>query len=316
MSGLVQTMAAISGESFRIVYGKAYWDGGKWWADVGGSLLDARWIDPIQPLQNGNIAVAIFSDGRGQSSALVLGGYTDQPRPGAGAVLAVGITEVVFTGEDGGSYTTDRFVGSYSPGDLVLLDWAAGKPTIVGVVPAITVTPPLAPPPAPDIGGSSSGLATLVATASDTFGVGGWGRWATSQNGGEDVYTGTQGGFTVTGSWFYGAQGSAVGGSVTRVRFRVPARLPAVGNYNSAVTVRFYAHTSPSRPGGDVTRTVGPFDLSVPVGHGGGWVDLPLDFGPVLAAGGGISIAGGDYTGFHSRLDDPESGKALLDWSA
>jgi hypothetical protein len=50
-------------------------------------------------------------------------------------------------------------------------------------------------------------------------------------------------------------------------------------------------------------------------GSGGGYVDLPTSFGPHIAAGGGISIAAGDYIGFNSRLKDPEAGKLLIDWS-
>ena len=74
-------MAAIPGGNTRRTYGTAHWDGSRWYARIGDSLLDARWVDPMQPLQGGKIVIDITSDGMGQSSAYVAGGYTDQPRP-------------------------------------------------------------------------------------------------------------------------------------------------------------------------------------------------------------------------------------------
>lgn len=310
---LKHTMAAIPGGNTRRAYGTAYWDGTKWYANMNGSMLEARWLDPIQPIQNGKIVVDITKDDFGLSTALVIGGYTDQPRPSTGTVLTVGVSEIVFTGEDGGSYTTDRFIGTYIPGDPVYLTWDAAAPTIIGIIAAIatvqTTPAPLPPATAP------SGEVKLVATASDTFGVGGWGRWATSQGGGEDVYTGSWAGYTLTGSWFYGAAKPELQGkTITRIRFRLPARLN-VGASGTA-TIHIYAHNSGARPGGDVTRVTGPYDVGIVQGFAGDYIDLPLTFAPALVAGGGISIAGDPYAGFNSRLDDPESGKLLINWSA
>jgi hypothetical protein len=299
------------------VYGTAYWDGSRWWANIGGNLIGAKWADPIQPSQGGLIAVDITDEGRGQSSAFVVSMYTDQPRPSTGTVTDIipgGVaTLLVFTGEDGKSYTTDRFIGSYNLGDPVYVTWDAAKPTVLGKVQ--TIAPPTAQPLPEAPTAVTSGSEPIAATATDTFGVGGWGRWATSQNGGEDVYTGNWGGYTLTGSWFYGAARPALQGrTITRVQFRVPGRL-RVGAY-AAATIHLYAHNSGSRPGGDVNRVTGPFDVTVGDGSGPFWVDLPLSFAPALVAGGGISIAGGVYAGFNSRLDDPESGKLILDWAA
>lgn len=321
MSGLKHTMAAIPAGTTRRTYGTAYWDGSRWYARIGPNLLDPRWLDPIQPLQGGKIVIDLTEDEFGQSTALVVGGYTDQPRPSTGSILTVGLAEIVFTGEDGGAYTTDRFlgaIGGYSPGDPVYLMWDAAKPTIMGQVPSVTVVPQ-GPPPPPS--GTTSGETTLVATASDTWGVGGWGRWATSQGGGEDVYSGTMGAYTLTGSWFYGAPKPELAGkTINRVRFNIPPRLPAVGAYNSPVTVHLYVHNSQARPGGDVVRVAGPFDVVVAAASGGGLVDIPAPLVPAcaaaLAAGGGFSIAGGPYVGFASRLDNPQYGKAILNWSS
>lgn len=330
MAGLVHTLAQVPGGGVRLEFGTAYWDGTEWFVrTTAGNPLKVRWSDPVQPMQGGPIVYALIKDDYGLSSAFVFGGYADKPRPSTGSVLAVGVSEIAFTGEDGGSYTTDRFVNpyvpdpvpgnpprlTYAPGDPVYLTWDAGRSTILGIIPSVTVTPP----PTQPVGGAAvmPGTTTLVATASDTWGVGGWGRWATSTNGGEDVYSGTWAGQTVAGSWFYGAPRAELAGkTINRVRFYLPARLPGAGS-SGDVTVHIYAHTSGARPGTDVNRVAGPHDIVIPAGFGGVFVDLdPAVFGPHLVAGGGISIAGGPYVGLISRLDNPEAGKVLIDWSA
>jgi hypothetical protein len=89
-----------------------------------------------------------------------------------------------------------------------------------------------------------------------------------------------------------------------------------VGSYNAPATIRLYAHTSQSRPGGDAARTVGPYDVVLTAKSPGGLIDLPPEFGAVIAAGGGLSIAGGSYVGLASRLDNPEYGKIIQNWSS
>lgn len=327
MSGLKHTMAAVPAGNTRRTYGTAYWDGSRWYANVSGNLLDARWNDPIELKQNVPIVVDITNDGLGQSSALVMGVYADQPRPSTGAVLTVGVKQIVIAGDDGGSYATARFVNpyvpgptstdpprlTYAPGDTVELKWGGGTPVIIGIIAAAVVVPASLPPLPP--ARVFTGETTAIATATDTWGVGGWGRWAGSQNGGEDLYSGTWAGQILTGAWFYGAPKPGLAGkTITRIRFKLPARLN-VGASGPA-TIHLYAHTSGSRPRGDVNRTIGPFDYTVPQGFAGKHIDLPLSFAPALIAGGGISIAGHPYAGFKSRLDDPESGKLVMNWRA
>lgn len=317
MDGFKHTLEAIPEGSTRRTYGTAYWDGAAWSVNINGKLVGCRWLDPIQPVQGGNLLVDITNEGRGQFSAWVMGGYTDQPRPSTGVILAFGVLEIVISGEDGVTYTTTRYLGpitDYDLGDNVYVTWDAATPTILGKVNEMTVTEPaptpVTPPPAPTVG-----EVHIIASASDTWGVGGWGRWATSQNGGEDVYTGTWGGFTVTGAWFYGAPKPELQGkTITRIRFKVPARMNV--GASGAADIHLYAHNSGARPAGDVARVVGPQDVSIPWGFGGGFIDLPLSFAAALVAGGGISIAGNPYAAFNSRLDDPESGKLILNWSS
>lgn len=319
MDGFTHTLEAIPEGSTRRTYGTAYWDGATWAVLINGKPVGCRWLDPIQPIQGGNLLVDITNEGRGQYSAWVMGGYTDQPRPSTGSVSAVipaGVsTQIVFTGEDGKEYTTDRFIGEYSPGDPVYLTWDAARPTLIGKIPVST--PPAAAPAAPaPVEVRGNGTTTLNPTATDTYGVGGWGRWALSTQGREHIYSGTWAGTTLTGSWFYGAPRPELAGKgFTSVRFRLPKRLKA-GNYNSPATVNIYAHTAQSRPGGDVNRVAGPYTITVQPNEDAHTINLPTEVGPIIAGGGGISIAGGDYVWFQSRLEDPESGKLDIDWTA
>ena len=325
---LRHTMGQIPGGGVSVRYGSARWDGSQWLIEDNGSYLEALWLDPIQPVQAGPLAYLLVSDGYGQSSALVLGGIAKQPRPGTGTVQDIvaggAATLITVLADDNREYSTSRFVGSYNLGDPVLLDWTATTPAIIGKIGAMTI-----PTAAPDPVASSArtGTAHLIATASDTWSVNGWGAWAGSTNGREKVYSGAQGGYTVTGSWFYGPWGTSLAGlTVKEARFRVPARLPGVGT-SGAVTVNLYAHTSQARPGGDVNRTQGPFAVNLPAGYDPnrdtlnpalppGWVVLPSSFHAVLQSGGGVSISGGGYVGLNGRLDDGASGQVDVDWSA
>lgn len=318
MTGLKKTMEAIPPENTRRVFGTAYHDGSHWWANIGGNLIEARWAKPITVAQNGPIVVDITDNGAGQSSALVVCAYTDQPLPGTGSILTVGVTTVVVSGDDGRVYTTDRFVGtSYAPGDPVLLLWdAADVPTVVGEIPTVAPPPPPMPPPAPPAPKPVTGVAKAAAGKTNTWwGPGGWGSWAGSTQGGEQIYSGSYGSGPTTGAWFYGAAFTNLGSrTIDEIRFRMPARLN-VGASGSA-TVHLYAHTSKYQPGGDVVRTVGPFDVTVSQAQGAHWIKLPLSFASVLKAGGGISIAGEPYVGFNGRLKDPQSGRIEMDWTA
>ena len=315
MQALKHTLAAMPAAQVSRYFGTAYFDGARWYANIHGSLIDARWGTSVMPLQGGLIAVDVIKDPAGLASAVVSMDYRDQPVPPTGVVLSQGVTEVVFTGADGGSYATDWFIGTYSPGDTVWLSWSGGKPSVIGLVATITQTP-IVNPPTTEVPRGTGQTALVAKNASDTWSANGWGTWAKSVNGGEFVYSGSISGQTVTGAWFYGQPPPELAGkTITRIQFRFPERLSGVGGYNSPATVYVYAHTSTSRPSGDVNRVAGPHPVVIEPGSKGGFVDLPASFGPHLAAGGGISIAGGDYIGFNSRLKDPEAGKLLIDWN-
>lgn len=316
MAGLAKTMAAIPADGTRREYGTAWWDGTEWWAVVRGGHIMARWLDPIQPLQGGKIVVDISTDGKGLATALVVGLYTDQPRPSAGTVTDITDGVMTFTGDDGKTYTTDRYNVDLLVGDDVYLTWDAAKPTVLLKIASAEPPPeeePDRPPTAPPV--IQRDQEVLIPIGTDTYGPFGWGSWAGAKSGGEQVYTGTYGGYTMTGSWFYGAPRPALQDKeIVRVQFRVPDRL-AVGSYNAAATIYVYTHTSQYKPGGDVGRNLGPFEIVLAAGQDPAWVDLPVEVGDVIAAGGGISIAGGSYVGLNGRRQDPESGKLLIDWT-
>lgn len=329
MDDLRYTLGAIGAGKFRREYGTAYFDGAKWWAEVHGNLIDARWADPVLPAQGSTIVVDIASDGEGQASAFVPSLYTTQPRPSTATVAAIGVTDLVLLGANGsGGFTTNRFLGAladYQIGDAVTLTWFEGKPMVLDIIGSVFVPAPKPPPQ--QAAGPPTGYEVLAASASDTYwGPGGWGSYASSQRGGEDVYTGSYNGQTVTGAWFYGAARPVLQGkTITKILFRLPARIVGAGT-RAAVTLDLYAHTNGARPGGDVNRVSGPHTITVPAGYNPsmelepgsprGYVQLPLSFAPALVGGGGISIAGGPYSAYISRLKDPESGKTILDWKA
>lgn len=332
MVNLSKTLAAIPDGGGRLVYGTAYWDGAQWWANVGGNSLGARWLDPIVPAQGDKIAVLLSSDGAGQSNALVIGGYADQPRPSTGSILIVGVSQIVLAGGFGGTFTTDRFINPYVPGDIprstykvgdpVYLSWDAAIPTILGIIgpvdtsaPAPVVPPAPADPPTPPAPVPQSGTVHAVATRSNTlWGPGGWGSYAGSQNGGQQLYSGTWGGATVTAAWFYGDALTGLGSrTITAIRFRLPDRLNVGASGNA--TIHLYAHTSKGQPGGDVNRATAALDVGVAHAQGARWINLPVSWAGILKAGGGVSLAGEPYVGYNGRLKDPESGRIEMDWT-
>lgn len=286
--------------------------------NVNGNVLPARWADPLVVVEGDTVLVDISSSRAGQGATFVRCRLTDKPRPGQGTVATVPASSptITVTGSDGNTYTA-TFVGSYTPvvGDPVLLSWNASVPSVQGKI-TTTAAPP-APPPAPvrpPPDATVTGSTPYPASASDTYWPqGGWGSWA---GGGSHVYQGNYGSGPVYGAWFYaGAMAQQAGKTITRVRFKLGSRRP-VGNNNAPVTIHVYAHTSANKPGGDVNRAAGPFDITAQPGQGLTEYDLPISVAPALLGGGGIAIAGEPYAGFLGVNEQPESGLIILDWSA
>lgn len=287
--------------------------------NVMGNTLPCRFADPLVLADGDPVLVTITGGPRGGFEAIVRCRLTEQPRPSNGTVATVPASSstITVTGSDGVAYTAN-FASSYTPtvGDTVILAWSAGTPTAlakVGATPAPDAPPPPPPPPAPVVTvrtGSTAYRATDSATWSPQ--LGGWDEW---NGGGGNTYQGTWAGYTLYGSWFYnGGPTQLAGRTITGIVFRIGARRQ-VGNYNQPVTVQLYAHTSRSRPGGDVTRTVGPLAVTIQPQSGAYNIAVPLTFAQTLLNGGGISIAGPDYAGFLGRYAQPDSGLLTFNWS-
>lgn len=205
-----------------------------------------------------------------------------------------------------------RYAGTApASGSLVLLSWESTIPWVINTATAYTPTTTITAPPPSAPPSSSSGTLSPVALDSGSWrSVDGWGssRQAVMQY----TFTGSN---PYSGAWFYGSQaGQLSGATISRVQIHLPARLN-IGSYSAAEVAHFYAHTSGSRPSGDVIRTAGPSDVTIPGNYGGGWIDLPVAWASTLVAGGGIGILGSPYLGFNGVDADPSSGQLALTWS-
>lgn len=284
---------------------------------VGGMVQEASWADPLI-VQDGDGALVVYTGGAtGQAQAVVLATPTDRPRPARGTVLVVPpSSDTITVTSPEGQFVAD-FLSSYTPvlGDHVRLMWSgSGTPTVLGRV-GVTPTPPPPPkPPPPPPRPPQTGHASFAAVDSGTFQVGS--GWNDGYGFGQNLTQGAWGSVSYTGAWFYGpAPRDALNGrTVTGMRFFVPPRR-RIGNYNSPMALHLYLHSSPWRPGGDVQRIDGPYDVVLDANSGGGWVDLPTIWGQHLADnGGGIGIAGNPYGGVLGRGEFPQSGALEIHW--
>lgn len=281
--------------------------------NVQGNVLYPRYADPVVVAVGDPVSVVVTGTG----NAVVTGRVTLQPRPAEGVVKTVPPSSptITVTGTDGIDYVA-KFAASYTPtvNDNVLLAWNASLPYVTGAVGVVaappSTTPTVAAPPSAPVSGSTPYTAQDSATWVPGLGV--WDAWA---GGGGNVFQGSSSGYTTYGAWFYaGSTAQLAGRTVTRIQFTLGSRR-AAGSYNSPVTVHFYTHTSANRPGGDVTRSTGPFDVVIQPGAGQTTFDLPTSFAADLLNGGGISIAGEPYAGFNGRNIEPASGLLTFDWT-
>lgn len=287
---------------------------GKLAVNVQGNPIYPRYQDPVVVAVGDPVTVVITGTG----DAVVTGRVTLSPRPAEGVVKTVPPSSptITVTGTDGIDYVA-KFAASYTPtvNDNVLLAWNAALPYVTGQVGVVAApgAPPggVAPPPAGPVTGTTPYAATDSATWVPGLGV--WDAWA--RRGGR-LYQGSSGGYVTYGAWFYaGSAAQLAGRTITRIQFTLGARDRAAGGYSSPVPVHFYTHTSPNRPGGDVTRPSGPWDETAQPYQGPTTYDLPLSFATDLLNGGGISIAGDPYAGFDGVIQDPTSGLLTIDWS-
>lgn len=279
---------------------------------AGGGPLLASWADPIVVDDGDSVDVLIYSAGVGQSLVRVTGRSTTQPRTRTATVKTVpaGSPTIVVTAA-GVDYDAEPVGGPYVAGDLVHLDWGAGRPRVIGKVTLTSV--PVPPPPAPEQPPVQTGQTSAPAVWSRTYWPGG--GWGSVAGDGQKVIQGTWKGATSTGAWFYGTPFTGLAGrTITRIRFRLGDRLP-MGASNDPATFHFYAHTSPGQPAGDTNRVMGPYEWVAAPGQQRVWIDLPIDFAPAIIAGGGIAIAGEPYAGMAGvTAASPDSGSLIFDW--
>lgn len=289
--------------------------------NVYGNIIPFRCVDPLV-LAVGDTVIVDFVGGKGQSEAWIIGrlGKTIRPNTGTVTVVPPSSPTITVAGDDGGTYRAS-FGSNYTPtvGDNVQLLWGATVPYVVAKVGSTAVPqPPPTPPPVTPPAQHQTGTTTFVASDSGTYTAGyGWDRWAQQNN---QVYSGGAGyGGSSSGAWFYaGSIGSLAGRTINAMNFRFGSRL-YVGSYNSTANVALYVHNSPNKPGGDVSRVAGPFNIPVFPGQGAFTIDIPGGLVPSFAAaligGGGFSISGEPYFGCNGRNVDPSSGTTQLAWS-
>lgn len=293
-----EVVSAYAGSWPNIVLGGvqqfAYWNDHVY-AATGEAVTVAREVDPSGVARN-TVIGRIGRPGATEGTVLTV--------DGSSALVSVGATEVRAAYNSGLT-----LVG----GDTVRLMWQGRVATVLVkltsyVAPPVNTPGTTAPPPA-----NTSGELSAFATDSATFVPGlGWNNWA---GGRQNVYQGSNSGYTTYGAWFYnGATKQLAGATIDRVRIHIPKRLN-VGSYNSAGLLHVYVHGSDGRPGGDVARTSGPYDLTVPPNWQGGWFELPTTVGDSLKSGGGISVSGEPYMGFVGKSGDPSSGQILANWT-
>lgn len=281
---------------------------------VGGSPIRARWLSGITAADNDTVLVQIAKDSSGQAVGIVLGVAMESPAPLVGTVTAVkaGVRTIQvkagWMGEISAAYVT-----TYSPtvGDEVTLIWQGSHPIALG---ARSAKLPAGsdwqqPTPPPDAG---TGL-TMRAIKSSTWDeqTNSWDSYAAS-----DLIFGPGARGQSIGLWAYGAAGQpAQGKAVNSVRLKVPLRLSAYGKAGNQVQATL-APTEPLVDGERPRLVAGQTKkLTLPASYEGDWVDLPSEWGAMLAVGGGICVYDASSHGGLAGIEsDPESGLVKMTW--
>jgi hypothetical protein len=281
---------------------------------VNGSVIPVSAAESVAVVAGDNVLVAWLMD---QKEAIVVCRLSDTLHPATGTVatVPVGSQTITVTGADGTTYTAYAMSG-YSPtvGDNVEMLFLGGAVYVSKTNPtpaAPTVVTTVAPPST----GPSTGTSPFAASDSSTWwGPGGWGSWDTySQPSG--VFQGDYGSGPLTGAWFYaGAPGQIQGRTILGGRVVVGPRLQ-VGSYNNALSVNLYTHSSPNRPGGNVSLVNGPTVVTAQPWQGLTTYTLTAAQATDLVNGGGIAITGGSYLGFAGIAVNAQSGTVYIDWS-
>lgn len=277
------------------------------------------WIGDYSPYEGDPVLVLV--DG---STAVVLGPAALQNRPDTGVIAGAasgGLVPVTVGSPlvDSATYGC-RYIGTPpGTGTLVMLVWQGNTPWMMGTAAAWSLgNDPTAghdptPPPA-------SGSGTLNVSAIDSGSwrsIDGWGSPSSGRGAGlSDVLQSTySGSYPYSGAWFYGSQAAQLSGAtIDAIRFRIGSRL-RIGSYNSNLTAHLYVTSNASRPTGDVTRVLGPYDVTYTANNGGGWfTTINAAAYATIIGGGGIGLYGSPYLGSVGIAVDPASGQMSIDW--
>lgn len=283
---------------------------------IGGVLQPAAWPDNIYAAPGDPIIVAqiVKPDAPSQNVIVARVGPAG-PREATVTAVPGGSSTITVTDTNNVNYTVTFGYASPAIGDRVRLLWQGRDGTAlftVGVTPGgAPASGGTVPPPAPKQSGVFDATATDSGTWTPAYNA--WDHW--SLGGGRVYQGGAAFGASNFGAAFYsGKLADLAGATIGRLQVRIPSRL-SVGDYNNGYTLHLYVHTSPTRPGGDVNRVGGPYDVFVPAHFGGGFADIDPAAAGTLIAGGGIAIAGETYMGFNGKPQDPAAFQLRLDWS-
>lgn len=304
---------ALAGQQQVFVRGTVVAGSGAYAVNVNGNVLPVSSIDPVAVSLGDSVLVAVISGATGQAEAIVLGRMANTMRPATGTVatVPVGSQTITVNGADGGTYTA-YILSGYTPavGDNVEFSFIGGYPYVSKA--QTTPTPPpvqtvAAPPSTPN-----SGTTSFAASDSATYGPFGWGSWGNTS----EVYSGTWGGSTVNGAWFYaGGPSQLQGRTITGGRVTLGPRVGGVGSYNSPATVNIYSHGSVNRPAGNISLINGPVTVTAQPYQGLTTYPLTQAQAQDIVNGGGIGISFGDYAAFQGIQANAQSGTVSIDWS-
>ncbi|ASR83947.1 hypothetical protein SEA_SHROOMS_68 [Arthrobacter phage Shrooms] len=317
LAGVIASVGATSSVTVRP--GVILWDylTKSWQVEVGGLRQKVVWMTATPPYDGASCWTVFATPQGGQATCYVAGITAASPALGAsGQVTVVPAGGTTCTVEVRGVPLTATRLAHYVPavGDEAALLWSADKVFAVGKIGAAAPIIPdgggsTAPPPPPPV---IRGTAKFSASDSGTWTAG----YNWNAHYGQNCYSGSGYVPSSSGNWFYSGATRALSDktNILAVRFYLGARR-AAGAYNSPATVHIWRHSHDIRQGTEPTRTLGPTDVVIPAGWGGGFLTLPQSVGVALKGGGGISIAGDPYVGFTSGSAQPNSGYLEIDWS-
>lgn len=326
LAGQIAQLKADAGWDGRVRVGQAdEGDGGDWRLNIKGERLEAWWPSNFYP-SDGDAVLAV----RIKDSWHVVGPLQrapDEVPPIMGRVKTVPTGASRITVTVGGVDMDLAFLSSYTPvvGHDVALLWQPGfEDALVlgrrGSVPRPKPKPPEPKPKPvnPKPPKKTTGRTTITASRTSTWDItsGGWSGYQ-----GANVVTGSWGGRSSEGYWFYGTKprNSLKGATVKKAEIYLPNRL-RMGMYNNTATASLQRHTSNSRPSGRPSKAGSTTNVRVPkIGTTGGWTTIPNSIAQaIINNGGGIALIGSTYLGFPGAGSgsgrNPRSGALRISW--